>query len=218
MKIETRLYHPLYSAMRWIARRAPFVRRLVPVGPFIALRDYLSVRAIGSLPDRRYLENTILPAIATVGCRRVLFVGCKRYTRHYARYFTSDATEYWTADWEPGAAIWGAGDRHFTCDVRTIDTHVSAGFFDVVIMNGVFGFGVNDEPSMNQTVGALHRVLVPEGRLLIGWDKGLTPDPAVLPDMPRLFRAASIASLPVHKSFAENGHIYDCFVARPVQA
>ena len=73
--------------MQWVSRRAPIVRTLLSRAPMEAIRNYVAVRAIAALPHRPYLEDVMLPTLASAGFRRVLFVGCKRYTRHYGRYF-----------------------------------------------------------------------------------------------------------------------------------
>jgi hypothetical protein len=216
MQYEALFFSPIYRAARWAARRARIVRALLPERSIAAIHHYVAVRALGGLPERRYLEESILPTLARAGFRRILFVGCRRYTRHYGRYFDGGSTEYWTADCDAAAAIWGAPGRHLTCDIRAIRAHVPAGFFDVVLLNGVFGFGVNDEPSMNETLAAIHDVLAPGGRLMVGWDKSLVPDPAGLSSMGQLFRQKPIEPLPAHTSFPENlEHVYDFFAALP---
>jgi SAM-dependent methyltransferase len=216
MKYETLLFSPIYSAVRWIARHARIVRALLPAGFTAALHHYLAVRALGALPERRYLEESILPTLAQAGFHRLLFVGCRRYTRHYGRYFNGESIEYWTADYDAAAAAWGAPGRHIICDIRAIGDHVPAGFFDVVMLNGVFGFGVDDDAAMNETLAAIHNVLVPGGRLMVGWDRRLIPDPSGLTKMGQLFRPQAIEPLPAHQSFSESlEHVYDFFAALP---
>src|SRR4051794_11559091 len=101
MKYEARVWQPIYSAAQWAFRRVPVIRALVPSAPRAAIRTYLAVRAIGALPDRRYLEDQILPTLAGGAFRRLLFVGCRRYTRHYEKLFDRASTDYWTADLDP---------------------------------------------------------------------------------------------------------------------
>ena len=215
MRYETRLCSPICRALQWVSRRAPIVRTLLPRAPIVAIRDYLAERAIGALPDRRYLEDVMLPTLASAGFRRVLFAGCKRYTLHYGRYFERGSSEFWTLDCDPTAVAWGARDRQLTCDIRAITAHIPAGYFDVAMLNGVFGFRVNDETAMNETLAAIHSVLIPGGRVMIGWDKDLTPDPFSLSNMQRLFRRHAIEQLPATKSFPDDRHVYDFFAALP---
>src|SRR5512141_1800235 len=64
-------------------------------------------------PDRRLLESLILPALARrADIRRLLFVGCASYTRHYEALF--ERSEYWTIDPSSRQQRWAA--RHHIRD------------------------------------------------------------------------------------------------------
>ena len=92
-------------------------------------------------PDRTLLERHILPAYARrEDVRRVLFVGCARYTAHYGRLF--DHAEYWTMDAVPRNRRWGA-PRHIRDRLERLDRHVTPGYFDLIVCNGVLGWGLN---------------------------------------------------------------------------
>jgi SAM-dependent methyltransferase len=214
VRSEARLWRPVYTAVRRAAGCAPAARRWLPDAPVRAVRDFLAERALRAWPDRRYLEDQILPRVAASRFSRVLFVGCRRYTRSYGRCFDGTPTEYWTADYDPRASRFGEPGRHLICDIRAIASRVPCGSFDAVILNGVFGFGVDDAAAMEETVAAIHAILTPGGRLLVGWNQGLTPDPAELPAMRRLFRRQAMEPLPAHESFPEPyRHVYDFFAA-----
>ncbi len=131
-------------------------------------------------PDRKYMVEEILPCLASANFSKVLFVGCEFYTSHYRKWFASTQTEYWTTDNNPEAAVWGETGRHIVCDVQELNLHFPVQSFDVVLLNGVFGFGVNDQPAMNRTIAAIHRVLKPKGILMIGWNEVLVSDPCDL--------------------------------------
>jgi hypothetical protein len=117
-------------------------------------------------PDRRLLERVILPWYARQGwCRRVLFVGVRVYVRHYPRLFRD--REYVTIDRNPRMRWFGAR-RHIVDSVEHLDRHVPAGHFDVVILNGVLGWGVNDTAAAAVTLDACRRALRLDGHLVIG--------------------------------------------------
>jgi SAM-dependent methyltransferase len=166
-----------------------------------------------SFSDRRYLIETIFPALASSNLRRVLFVGCKAYTARYGRQLTRAGIDYWTTDIEPAAAIWGERDHHILCDITSIDEVCPAGSFDVVLLNGVIGHGVDDESGMNRTLTAIARILRPNGMLLIGWDtlKNL-PDPTKLETATTYFRHECIFPLPVRKTFSDTDKVYDWLI------
>jgi len=169
-------------------------------------------RWVTQLPDRKYLENQILPALRDGAFRKIVFVGTEIFTRDYGQHFIGTTTEYWTTDSDPHAAIYGEPNRHITCDVRELDRHFPAGSLDVVLLNGVFGFGVNDRPDMERTIIAIHNVLKPDGILMIGWNPGRIEDPTALKGLRDLFQHESSLALPNRielQSFGGNQHVYD---------
>ena len=57
--------------------------------------------------DRHVLEKTIFPYFAARSdCRRILFVGCEWYTKHYEKIFVNQ--EYWTIEIDPQLKEYGA--------------------------------------------------------------------------------------------------------------
>jgi hypothetical protein len=166
-----------------------------------------------SFSDRRYMTRHILPALASAKVRRVLFVGCKAYTARYGRRLTRAGIEYWTTDINPAAAIWGEQDHHIVSDIAQIDKICPAELFDVVLLNGVIGDGVDDESQINQTVTAIARILRPNGLLLIGWDALKEhSNPMEIHATNTFFRHESILALPVRKTFADTDKVYDWLI------
>ena len=93
-------------------------------------------------PDRKFLVNSIFPAVKRIQPRKLLFVGCKRYTAGYCSSLGAAGVECWTIDIDAASARWGAGNKHIIGDFQTIESQCDV-LFDVVIMNGVFGFGLD---------------------------------------------------------------------------
>ena len=165
-------------------------------------------------PARRYMESCILPIVAASAGTRVLFVGCRSYTFHYRHYFLRNNVDYWTSDLDPAARLWGERRKHLICDVRVLDRHAPARSFDVIMLNGVFGYGVDDRQSMNESIGSIHRVLRPNGHLLIGWNQDRITDPEGLPAIDDHFDRRISLALPTRKTFEDHSHVYDLFRAR----
>lgn len=118
--------------------------------------------------DRRLLERTILPAIAKMAnCKRVLFVGCEYYTRPYARLFRH--LEFWTIDVDAKRARYGSRN-HVVGTVERLEQHFAEGYFDVIICNGVFGWGLNTREAAEAAFGACYRCLSERGLFVLGWD------------------------------------------------
>jgi hypothetical protein len=192
------------AADRIDGRWRPALRRLPRVErSWIALLD----RIVSLQSDRRYLRCTILPAIARAAPDRLLFVGVRGYTGAYAETFRSGPTEFWTTDIDPDAARYGVPDRHVIADARMLDQAVPPRSFPMVLLNGVFGWGVDEPEDMERTLGAVHAVLSRGGLLLIGWNADRAPDPEALRTI-RLFEPAAPFGLPHRKRFADVTHVY----------
>ncbi len=166
--------------------------------------------------DRAYFRREILPALARMRPHRVLFVGVRGYTRGYGEAFRGLATEYWTADIDPAAAAHGEAGRHIICDVRDIGQHCPAGHFDLVLLNGVFGWGCDTDADMNAAAHALAAVLQESGYLLIGWNTDRSPDPATLEAISQSFVPASPPGLPAEQRFADVTHVFSWFRRKPL--
>ena len=191
--------------------------RLQPVLQHSQLAERTWVRVIDSIvarqTDRSYFRRTILPAIPAGGFRKALFVGVRGYTRSYERWFREAGIEFWTSDIDPAAQRYGAKGRHAVADVRDLDQTFLPGSFDLVILNGVFGWGVNEPQGMQQTLRAIAHVLQPNGMLLVGWNHDRSPDPT---DMAMLenFEVAAPGGLPARKAFPDVTHVYSWYRRR----
>jgi SAM-dependent methyltransferase len=167
----------------------------------------------GNFSDRQYMTQNILPSLISAKVQRVLFVGCKVYTAHYGKQLTRAAIDYWTTDIDPAAAIWGQKDHHVVCDIAKIDDVFLADSFDVVLLNGVLGDGVDEESHMNRAVKAIARILRPNGILLIGWNSQKKhPNPIELEAVTMYFRRERVLPLPLRKTFPNTDHVYDWLV------
>jgi len=133
--------------------------------------------------DRMLLEDMLLPAYASepaVG--ELLFVGCESYTRSYADAFGPG--RFRTIDIDPAQARHGTPD-HIVAPIQDVARHVAAASLDVVVMNGVYGWGVDDRPGLTAALTAVATVLKPGGRLVLGWNDvpvlgPFDPEPVVI--------------------------------------
>ena len=129
--------------------------------------------------DRQYLEHEVLPALARRDdVRRVLFVGCARYTRHYEAIFTY--ADYWTIDGDPKRQRWGAR-RHIVDRLERLGRHRPEAYFDLIVCNGVLGWGLDARVDAEAAFSACHTALRPGGQLVVGWND-IRPRNAVRPD------------------------------------
>jgi hypothetical protein len=120
-------------------------------------------------PDRRILEDGILPWYAgREDIRSILFVGCGWYTSHYGKEYFA-AKEFWTIDPSRFRARFGAA-RHVTASLEALDRHFPEGYFDLILCNGVFGFGLDGREECELAFERCRRHLREGGELVLGWD------------------------------------------------
>lgn len=134
-----------------------------------AIRYALGKPAELETQDRRDLEQVILPYYISRGdLKSFLFIGVAWYTRHYPRQFFADKT-LWTVDLDPAARKHGAR-QHVTTSVTDLAEHFPPASFDCVIMNGVYGHGLNEKDACERAFAACYEVLRPGGEFLFGWN------------------------------------------------
>ena len=172
------------------------------------LRGEIHARRVLSLGSRRYFADVLLPAVCREH-RRILSVGVDRYTRTYTDLARTLQAEFWTMDRSPDVARFADPDHHIETDFLALD---AAAFqpFDALLFNGVFGYGIDDTPSMEQAIGVIAALLRPDGLLALGWNRGLVPDPYILETLPTHFQTASLPEAPARATFAHGEtHTYD---------
>jgi SAM-dependent methyltransferase len=119
--------------------------------------------------DRLVLERRIFPYFAAdTAIRDVLFVGCDTYTAHYERDFFSN-TNYTTIEPDPERARYGASN-HVVAPLEDLARHFRPDSFDVIICNGVYGWGLDSTEQLEAAFSQCHRCLRHNGLLLFGWD------------------------------------------------
>lgn len=154
------------------------VQTLLPASVVDTLRDVSyqvrTVRLAGldfrlETPNRRVLEDVVLPKLAAEPrYRRVLFVGCRWYTKIYAAVFRR--SEYWTIEIDPEQAKFGAQGRHIVDSYLNLSRHVEPGAFDLVILNGVFGWGIDSPADTEVALYETLRALSGDGTVVIGYN------------------------------------------------
>ena len=205
---------PRSAARRALKRRFPRLARgvIAVLDPFYRLRFRLQYK-----PDRRVLEDVIFPTLlAREDVRRVLFVGSAWYTRTYGNRFHD--REFWTIDVDERVRKYG-GERHIVASITTIAEHFDPESLDVVVCNGVVGFGLDSEDDCDRAFAGAYRCLRPGGLLIIGWDDADGCRPAVPLESLASLRAFQPYVLPPFPSwryptFSPLGHTFD-FYARP---
>jgi hypothetical protein len=182
------------------------------------MRNHLGLAAPMLTEDRRVLEQIIFlhycdnPLIKTV-----LFVGCDSYTAHYERqYFAGH--NYWTIDPDAGRRRFGA-KQHVTARLQELDRYFSAGFFDLIIFNGVYGWGLNTSEDCAIAAARCYFCLSDAGHLVFGWNDVPESDPAPSARVSCFYRF-STCSLPAFGDWqyltdTRNRHTYNFYQKTP---
>jgi SAM-dependent methyltransferase len=118
--------------------------------------------------DRQFLEEQVLPYfVEHTEFQRILFVGCDWYTYDYRRVFR--CKEYITLEIDPARAPFGAR-RHIVDSMSNIARHFKPRELDVILCNGVFGWGLNDREQVAQAFAGCYDSLRSGGVFVFGWD------------------------------------------------
>jgi SAM-dependent methyltransferase len=163
-------------------------------------------------PDRIWLDQKLYPILSTLDHGRILFVGCAFYTWKSLKLFNK-GVDLITVDIDENNVIWG-GEKHLVASILDIDKFVEPHSFDIVLLNGIFGHGVDTPEMQEQTYKALHNILKPGGLLQIGWNHDLIADPTELQVSKDLFNKTEYESLPQRTTFTDSTHVFDFMRAK----
>jgi SAM-dependent methyltransferase len=127
--------------------------------------------------DRDVLERIIFPNIlAYNNPKKILDIGREDYQQFYNEFFKGK--ELWTIDRNPKRKEFGA-ENHITDNVANLKKHFKDNYFDFILMNGVFGWGLNKKEDIEKTFQAIYDILRPGGVFIFGYNAvpDLTPVP-----------------------------------------
>jgi hypothetical protein len=118
--------------------------------------------------DRRVLEQVIFPYFLCEDTyKNVLFVGCSWCTKGYNKRF-EEKKNYWTIDMWPWKKRYGA-KQHIVDELQNLGRHFKPGALDLILCNGVFGWGLDGKTDVEQAFQACFDCLRVGGVLVIGW-------------------------------------------------
>jgi SAM-dependent methyltransferase len=154
----------------WIARKGRKAADILYYGGLRLTAAILGFKPRHRAKDRRILDERILPRLAqNPRFARVLFVGCDWYTEHVEGLFSAAGREYATIEIDPNRAVHGAR-RHVVGALADLARHFPEGSLDLIVCNGVIGWGLNDPAQIERSMAACVAALSPGGVLLLGWD------------------------------------------------
>lgn len=118
--------------------------------------------------DRNVLERIIFPDIlAGHNPKKILDIGREEYQWFYNKFFFG--RELWTLDRKSTREEFGAS-RHVVGDVANLKNYFKDSYFDLIVMNGVFGWGLNDPRAIEKTFSAIYDIMKPGGIFIFGFN------------------------------------------------
>lgn len=124
--------------------------------------------------DRNVLETIIFPfVLAKYNPKTILDIGREDYQSFYNEFFSG--RELWTIDMDPERTGFGHPERHIVDNAANIKKYFHINQFDFILMNGVFGWGLDREEEVQQAFESIYRVLKPGGLFILGWNDAPVP-------------------------------------------
>lgn len=147
--------------------------------PRVVMTTYADVTKLRA-PDRIYLSTTILPRLIARKPRRLLNLGVHYYTQSFQHALERAGVEVFTADPDDRKTRWGSAGRHAVCTAAGIGAAFPGVDFDVIVLNGVLGYGLDTREEFERTLATFAAAMRPGGLLILGWDDNMFPDPVPL--------------------------------------
>ncbi len=124
--------------------------------------------------SRMFLEQEIFGYInqqfrrgAGTPAARCLFIGLDKHNWHYDRLLDLD---FYSMDLNPRNAVYGQANRHVVGSATELSAYYPPRSFDVVVANGLIGFGLDTEEAFDRLMFECHRVLTDDGVLVLGYN------------------------------------------------
>jgi SAM-dependent methyltransferase len=184
---------------------------VLPQGVRRLARVWRESRFMSHRPDRELLVGRILPGLSKPGIT-MLWVGCQPYTQPYLKIIERRGAMCWTLEIDPAARCWGHPQRHIVGDLQSVGTLYRPDQFDVALVNGIFGYGVDTLPGQEEAIKGLARILKPGGILMLGWNTDRSSDPMQLPAVKQFFIRSRQPGFEQRITFPEITHVYDFLV------
>lgn len=145
-------------------------RMLFRLSPFLAERCSVDFRI--DTPSRVFLEQQVFgylnnQAVVQSTESELLFLGLDKHNWHYPRLLRAN---FHSLDISPRSEVYGRSGRHWRGDALEMAAHYGADRFDVVIANGLLGFGIDTASDLRRLLAQCHAVLKAEGLLVLGYN------------------------------------------------
>jgi SAM-dependent methyltransferase len=175
--------------------------------------ECLEAKRISQSPDRSILLQEIFPRIVDLLRDKkdpaILWIGCARCTKDYYRILESKGARCWTIDIDPRAWRWGRQGRHAVGDLRDLSAIYPEQRFDMILCNGVFGWGIDTKEAQLAATEAMAENTRPGGWIMLGWNTNKTEDPVADGIVTRGYRPTELPGFGQRFAVSGSTHVYD---------
>jgi SAM-dependent methyltransferase len=203
------------NSKRLMIRILRFAARPLPAEMRDWARQVVETRLKSRLPDRAMLLEALFPALhqtsALSNNSKVLWIGCRPYTKLYYDLIEQKGAECWSVDIDPDMQPFGRSGRHITGDMLELRQLFPGNYFDTVLCNGVLGYGVDTPADQLKAFEAMAAVTKPDGRLLVGWNTDRMSDPLKFGLADRWFEHAPLPGFAARYVVDGCTHVYDTY-------
>ncbi len=208
-------YHSRREIRRTIKDSLRMAKGMLPPSMRHWIAEYRSNIRTSRSPDRAVLIGAIFPGFAHTKAfspgARVLWIGCRRYTKGYYRVIEGHGAKCVTIDIDPAVKRWGSRSRHVTGDVLALASIFPSDYFDAVLCNGILGWGVDAPKDQAQALDSIAAVLKPDGLLMLGWNTNRIEDPIASSIVGRQFEPYSLQGFGERQFIEGCTHVFDIF-------
>lgn len=143
------------------------------------------------IPARYIMERKIF---LKINGKKVLLVGAAHYTANYPKLLGEGSrNELWTIDIDPRMREFG-GKKHIIDNITNIDKYFKKEFFDIILLFGILGYGLNTKKEAEKAMKSCYKVLKKNGELIITWSD-FEPKNKVMPEKLKNFKLFKRKSL-----------------------
>lgn len=123
-------------------------------------------------PNRSFLENQIFDYLNKIfgspsKDKKLLFIGIDKHNWHYHRDMDM---QFHTIEIKPQNAVYGQEGLHVVGSATELPAHYEHEFFDVVVANGLIGFGLDSKSDFERLLDGTSQILKPGGIFILGYN------------------------------------------------
>ena len=144
-----------------------------------------------------------------------LWVGVKPYSTRYEYILrAAGASRFDSIEPDTSQIVFGSSQNHYVDIAQNIDKYVGPGTYDIVIANGVLGWGIDSPSQIQDFYTVTSKVMKNDGILVIGYNAHIGQDHTH--GIEQFFQKTTIGNLPQKMQFTtEWKHTFEFYQKKP---